>query len=70
MNSNEIIVEHRTMYGKHHFYPINELAKELLKFIDPRAKSKRVAFSPEQMRIAKKLGMNITITQKEVELDI
>lgn len=55
----KIIVRHHCVYGRHHFYPVNELAIKLLHFVSPT--DARKSFTPEQIRTAKELGMTVDI---------
>ena len=57
--SEKIIVKHHLSYGQNYYYPENDAAMSLLKFVSPT--KSRKAFTYTQIKIAQKLGLDIEI---------
>lgn len=61
----KILVKHHIAYGRHYFYPMNEIAKKLLHFANTTGIRK--AFTPNQIKAAKELGMLIEIQPMSIQ---
>ncbi len=56
----ELILQKREIYGSVLYYPINDLAKQLVGFL------KQKTFSKPQVDIIIKMGFKVTLKQEEI----
>lgn len=56
-----IVVQHKHMYGKNFFYPVNELAARMFRFCYSDPKNKRVAFTEKQIKMLREMGYEVQI---------